>query len=182
MRRGPAAVEQPRRGQQEGTRADGRDAARAPGRPADRGDDGEVLGGGPGALAPRDEQRVDVAADVGQGEVRQEREAARAAHGRGPGGPGDLDPVGARDHPAGGVQDLERPREVERLQAVGGDEDDAAGGHAAMVPRQAHGGKDHYRAIPATSSRKPSTRRQASCEASACSAAERSKNEWGAPG
>ena len=122
-----AAVEQARLGQQEGAGAHRGHTARV-GRPLAQPVDQAWVGAmGPGAVAAGDDQRVD-GPDVGQREVAGQAQAAARGH-RVAVQRGDADVVAAAGDPGGGVEDLQRAGDVQRLDPGEGDDDDGARGH-----------------------------------------------------
>ncbi len=143
--RRPAPVEEPGGGEQDGARAhrDQARCARAVGaQPVD-----QPRVGGTGALAARDQQGVRVG---GRGErlVRYEGQAGGGAHGAAVQG-GGTDPVGARRVLLGAGEHLQRPGDVEALDAVEEDEEEGALGHVPILRRTGGGRNDMFPTFPA---------------------------------
>lgn len=159
--RGRAAlVEQAGRAEHEGSGADGDDPAGAPGDAAHRAHEGCVLARAPGALAPGDEQRVDRTADPLDRAVGLDAEPAGGAEGSTARARDDDLVRGvarrvAGGHAAGRVEDVHRPDQVERGDAVVADADDPPLRHASTLASDGDGRNDLLRsdsAIPAMAS------------------------------
>ncbi|MCU1372296.1 MAG: DJ/PfpI family protein [Ilumatobacteraceae bacterium] len=148
---GLEAVEQARRTQHQRAGADRRDAPGPSGQVPDLREEGVVGHQRPGAPAADHEQGVEVVPQSVERGIGADLDSAGGLHPSAAGRGDDRAVRTAPDHAVGGIEHLERPREVQQLELVEGDQDDGAGlAHEVSVRHARSGRNDKILTIPAT--------------------------------